>query len=171
MAEKLAKKGAISPVRKRLQMPNVVIASRFSIRKERISDGYLDLLFEPVEKGLPTAKVTFDFTIFKTNLTAFKEFTVGLNVNEKDDALSNDIPYTQGALFANMMHMTHTRGRAETAFGVVSLNEWVQAGFKANKENSVETIDAVDILSVFTDAAFQKKFLLELILTIESANP
>jgi hypothetical protein len=60
MAEKVTKRGAILPVRVRLQMPKIIVASRFSIRKERFSDGYIDFLFEPVEKGLPTEKVTFD---------------------------------------------------------------------------------------------------------------
>jgi hypothetical protein len=169
MPEKMTSKGAIQPMPKRIQMPNVVVASRFSIRTERILADYVDLLFEPVEKGLPVAKVTFDFIIFKTNLEAFKQFAVGLNVNERDDALGDNIPFTQGGAYANIMHMTHTGGRAETAFGIVSLSEWVQAGARAAK-GSVESVEAVDTLTVYSDAAFQKKFLLELILTIEKAK-
>jgi hypothetical protein len=171
MAEKVTKRGAISPTRKRLQLPKVIIASRFSVRKDKISIGYIDFLFEPVEKGLPTEKVTFDISIFKTNLSAFKEYAVGLNVEERDEALSDDLPYLSGGLFANMLHLTQTAGRAETAFGVVSLNEWVQAGFKAHKENTEVSVETIDTISVFSDAAFQKKFVLELILAIENIKP
>ena len=67
-----------------------------------------------------------------------------------------------------MLHLTQTGGRAETAFGVVSLNEWVQAGFKAHKENAEVAVETIDTLSVFSDAAFQKKLVLELVLAIES---
>jgi hypothetical protein len=170
MAEKVTKRGGISPTRKRFQLPRIVIASRFSIRKDRVSSGYIDFLFEPVEKGLPAEKITFDVSIFKSNIGAFKEYAVGLNVEERDEALSDDLPFTAGGLFANMLHLTHTGGRAETAFGVVSLNEWVQAGYKAHKENAEVSVDTIDTLSVFSDAAFQKKFVLELVLSIESAK-
>ena len=171
MAENVKKQGSISPVRVRLQIPKIVVASKFAIRKDRILEGFIEFLFEPMEKGLPTEKITFDISIFKTGVAPFKEYVVGLKADENDDALSKDIPFAAGGLFANMINVTQSGGRAETSFGVVSLSEWVLASRKAGKEKCEVSVDSIDLLSVFSDASFQKKFVLELITAIESGKP
>ena len=168
MAEKGQKRGSISISRGRLQMPKIIVAPRFSIRGEMKNDGYLELLFEPMDKSSPSERITFDVTIVRGNMDMFKQYAAGLQVEADDMAVAKDIPFPAASAFANILHLSHIGARAETIFGVLSFTDWADAARKAKKEDSNAEVNSVDVVTVFSTIALQKKLLMELIVTLKA---
>ena len=169
MAERGIKKSSISISRRRLAMPKVIVASRFNIRGEKANGGYLEFLFEPIDKGSPSERITFDVTIVRPNLDMFKQYATGLKVEEDDKAVGRDIPFPAASAFANILHFSHIGTRAETIFGVLSFTDWADAARKARTEDCEAEANSVDVVSIYSTIALQKKLLMEFIVTVKGA--
>lgn len=166
MAEKPAKRMvAIAIKRERLGVPKLMVATGFRLRTDK-STGLIEVLLEG--SGQKGERVALDPVLMRTNLEALKQYAANVSVDQDDGALKEDVASGDLSSFANIVNFSQMGGRAETAFGVFSVADWVEATRQTQeKEPQIKSFDTFVVMST---AGLQKKLLLELILAISQQS-
>lgn len=162
MPEKPTKKTVtITLKRIRTGIPKVVVASGFKLRPDKAT-GLIDVYFEIT--GLKVERVTLDPVLLRTNLNSFKQYSASLVAEQDDAAMREELPGADVTTAANVVHFSQMSGRAETIFGIFSFADWVEA----TRQSKPIELNSMDVLVVMSTVGVQKKFLLELVLAINS---
>ncbi len=162
MPEKAPKKTvAIKIKRERLSVPKTIVAEGFRLRPDK-GTGLMDVLLEGT--GSRGERVILDPELTRSNLDILKQYAAGVAEDPDDSAEREDITVGEAPTCANIVHFSRMGNRAETIFGIFCLADWVEATRQTN-EKAVE-IKALDVLVVMSTAAFQKKLVQDLIISI-----
>jgi hypothetical protein len=173
--DKTDKRVGIQLVRSPVMSAPVLVATGFRLRVDK-SLGLIDVFVEGL--GSKNARVCFDPIIVKDNLAILTQYVTKVGSEPDDSAKKEDVTVSDPIYFANIVHLSHMGGRSETAFAAFRMYDWVEAAKKPDAK-AVETktadgnkaaINTYDILLIESTAAWQKKFVLELILALNQFN-
>ncbi len=131
---------------------------------------FIEIAFEPLDKGATPRRVTFDLVFLRQNAHGFSEYAAKLDLDADDAAMVKNAVFAPDSAFANMLHAAHFGGRAETSFSVVSINDWADAA-RLLKPGEEQLIRSTPVLSIHSSVPFQKKLLSELLRVATRANP
>jgi len=161
MAEQPTKKiVSISIQRKRPFPPKIIVATGFKVKLDQTCD-LVEIFFQIT--GQKGEKIAFDPIVLQNNLDHFKKFVAGVPGDPDETAKKEDISVSDQVSYANVMHMSRMGNRGETIFSIFSLADWVEQ----TRQSGNKVLDSHDSVVVVSTAAFQKKLVLDIILSIE----
>ena len=172
MTEKVLRKKAVALniTKSRLALPKLVLPKAFSIREDSANPEYIDVLFEPLEKGARVERIRFDglFMVMKPDNTS--TYLASLDQDPSDSFCDEkiDAAYSAEPLFSNFLLLGRLADRAETIFSLVSIYDWGSVSKEA-KPGETKSIEAVPILVVYSGLAFQKKLVSDIFTQLKVA--
>ncbi len=147
--------------RERVGLPKMVVVTGFKLRAEK-NTGLIDVLLECY--GQKGERVSLDAVLLQGNLDPLKKYAAGLAGDPDDSTEREEITVTDQVIFANVAHFSQMGGRAETSFGVFSVNDWVEAS--RQPQGGAAEIKSVDVLAAMSTSGLQKKLLMELLILV-----
>jgi hypothetical protein len=173
MPDKVApnKQMMISVGRDTKVFPKSLLAKAFQIVGNQSQEGCIEVLFELEGKSAGCERVVIDGHFIRQNPTVLVTYLAKIEDEADDSSQSENIPYTQSGMFANMIFMGRVGTRAETCFSLLSLHEWGNAVNEAQLATDTHkaNVDAKPVLSVYSTVAFQKKLLSEILTVLKVA--
>ncbi len=162
MADKTAKKTvSIAIKRARPALPKILVVTGFRLRLDK-QTGLIEVLLQST--GQRGERVSLDPVVMGSNLSILKQYAAGLGGDADDSAELDDVSVSESNTFANIIFFTHMGHRAETTFGAFSLHDWVEASRQPKSE--APEVTSFDTLVAVSTAAFQKKFVSELMIVM-----
>jgi len=147
--------------RERRDTHKIIVATGFKLRPDKAT-GLLDVYLQT--SGQNGERVSFDPFVMRSNQEDLKRFVASLSAEQDDTAQKEEIPVSQEVNFANIVNFARVGERAETVFGIYSLSDWAEATRQTT--SGPREIKSIDTVVVISTLGFQKKLLLELLLTL-----
>lgn len=160
MSEKKAM-AAIVERNPNLSICHAFYAGGFSLRRQTV-DKMMEILFQPALGNLPPSCVVFDPLPLHENKASYEKYLGQLPGEPNDKSVSDIIPYTSQTAYANFLKCSFSQSRAETLFGLVTINDVANLRQKDSAREDFKILYQPTLL-VYSTLGFQKKLISELL--------